>query len=61
MFPKYFSFYLTGLFKLLGELWLIYYLYPNNVIAMKNDAKLFVAAFLYVSSAKKTLNFLEIA
>ena len=39
MFPKYFSFYFTGLFKLLGEIWFIYYLYPNDVIAMKNDAK----------------------
>ena len=39
MFPKYFSFYLTGLFKLLGEIWFIFYLYPYDVIAMKNDAK----------------------
>ena len=32
-------FYLTGLFKLLGEIWSIFYLYPYDVIALKNDAK----------------------
>ena len=30
---------LTRLFKLLGKIWFIYYLYHNDVIAMKNDAK----------------------
>ena len=34
MFSKYFSVYLTGLFKLLGEIWFIYFLYPNDVIVM---------------------------
>ena len=60
MFPKYFIFYLTGLFKILGEIWFIYYLYLNDVIAMKMTPK-FRLAFLYVSSAQETLNLLEIA
>ena len=60
MFPKYFSFYLNGLFKCLGEIWFIYYLYPNDVIAMKMTPK-FRIAFLYVNSAQKTLHLLEIA
>ena len=39
MFPNANSFYLTGLFKVLFELWLIYYMYPFDVIVMKNGAK----------------------
>ena len=39
MFPKSYSFYLTGLFKVLYEIWHIYFMYPFNVIAMKNGAK----------------------
>ena len=39
MFPKYNSFYLTGLFKVLCEIWHVYYMYPFNVITKKNGAK----------------------
>ena len=39
MFPKPNSFYLTGLFKVLCEIWLIYYMYPFDAIVMKNGAK----------------------
>ena len=39
MFPKSNGFYLTGLFEVLCEIWLIYYMYPLNVIVMKNGAK----------------------
>ena len=41
MFPKSNSFYLTGLFKVLCEIWLIYYMYPFDVIVIKNGAKVF--------------------
>ena len=40
MFPKYKSFYLTGLFKVLREICHFYYMYPFNVIAKKNGATL---------------------
>ena len=39
MFPKSNSFYLTGVFKVLCEIWHFYYMYPFNVIAKKNGAK----------------------
>ena len=39
MFSKSNSFYLTGLFKVLCEIWLIYYMYPFDVIVMKNGTK----------------------
>ena len=39
MFPKSNSFYLTELFTVLFEIWLIYYMYPFDVIVMKNGAK----------------------
>ena len=39
MFPKSNCFYLTGLFKVLCEILLNYYMYPFNVIVMKNGAK----------------------
>ena len=39
MFPKYYTFYLTRLFKLLCDIWCIYYMYPNEVIVVKNDVK----------------------
>ena len=39
MFPKSKSFYLTGLFKVLFDIWLIYNTYPFDVIVMKNGAK----------------------
>ena len=39
MFPKSYSFYLTGLFKVLCEIWLIYYMYLFDVIVLKNGAK----------------------
>ena len=39
MFPKCNSFYLTGLFKVLCEIWLTYYMCPFDVIAMKNGTK----------------------
>ena len=39
MFPNSNSFYLTGLFKVLCEIWLIYYMNTFDVIVMKNVAK----------------------
>ena len=39
MFPKSNSFHLTGLIKVLCEIWLIYNMYPFNVIVLKNGAK----------------------
>ena len=39
LFPKYKSFYLTGLFKVLREIYHFYYMYPFNVIAKKNGTK----------------------
>ena len=60
MFPKSNSLYLTGLFKVLCEIWLIYYMYQCDVIVMKNGAKWRIA-FLHVIVAQKTLHFVEIA
>ena len=45
MFPEYNSFYLTGLFKVLCEIWHIYYTYPFDVIAVKNGAKVAYCIF----------------
>ena len=59
MFPKSNSFYLTGLFKVLCEIWLIYYMYPFNVIVVKMAPKWGIA-FLHVIVAQKTLYFFEI-
>ena len=39
MFPKYNSFYLTGIFNVICEILHFYYMYPFNVIARKNGAK----------------------
>ena len=39
MFPKYNGFYLTGLFKVLCEIWHFYYMKSLNVTAKKNGAK----------------------
>ena len=39
MFLESNSFYLTGLFKVLCEIWRIYYMYPFDAIVMKNGAK----------------------
>ena len=46
MFPKYKSFYLTLLFKVLCEVWLIYYINTFNVIAKKNGALYFFMLML---------------
>ena len=59
-FPKSNSFYLTGLFKVLCEIWLIYYTYPFDVIVMKNGAKVAIA-FLHTLVAQKPFYFVEIA
>ena len=65
MFPKSNSFHLTELFRVLFEIWLIYYMYPFDVIVMKNGATLMAPkwriAFLHVNVAPKTLHFVEIA
>ena len=58
MFPKYNSFYLTGLLKKLCEIWRVYYMYPFNVIAKKNGAKARIV-FLHVNVAQKTLHLVE--
>ena len=39
MFPKSNRFYFTELFKVLCEIWPFYYMYPFDVIVMKNCAK----------------------
>ena len=61
MFSKSNSSYLTGLFNVLCEIWLIYYMYPFIAIVMKNGAKAWCIAFLHVIVAQKTLYFVEIA
>ena len=61
MFPKSNNFYLTGLFKVLFEILLIYYMHPFNIIVMKNGAPKWRIAFLHVIVAQKTLYFVEIA
>ena len=64
MFPKYNSFYLTGLFKVLCEISHFYYIYPFNVIARKNGAKVapkWHIVFLHVNIAQKTLHLVETA
>ena len=60
MFPKSNSFYLTGLIKVLYEIWHILYLYPFDVIAMKTGAKWRIA-FLHINIAKKSHHCVEIA
>ena len=60
MFPKSNSFYLTGLFKALCEIWLIYYMYSFDDIVIKKMAPKWRIAFLHVIVAQKTLNFVEI-
>ena len=57
MFPKYFSFYLTVLFKFLGKIWFIYYLYPNDVIVTKNDAKVSYSIFLLEIAEQKEIKY----
>ena len=59
MFPKSDSFYSTGCFKVLCEIWHNHYMYPFGVIAMKNGKKLH-NTFLHVHISQKTFHLLEI-
>ena len=52
MFPMSYSFYSTGLFKELCEIWHIFYMYPFDAIAIKNGRKMHIA-FLHVNIAKQ--------
>ena len=54
------SFYLTGIFKVLCELCQIFYMYPFEVISMKNDAKI-VHCILICNKAQENLHLFEIA
>ena len=53
MFPMSNSFYSTGLFKELCDIWHIFYMYPFDAIAKKNGQKMLIT-FLHVIIAKKT-------
>ena len=61
MFPKSNSFYLARLFKVLCEIWLIYYMYPFDVIVIKNGTKVAHCISACIIVAEKTLCFVEIA
>ena len=60
MFPKSNRFYLTGLFKVLCEIWPFYYMYPFDVTVMKNGAKV-VHCISACIVTLKSLYFVEIA
>ena len=62
MFPKYNSFYLTGLFEVLCEIWHIYYITVGNHVTIDVMLNPFMGAaiFIFLHAKRRVLPFNEI-